>query len=277
MPVVLTARDDVIGTAFDVDLTGITPERLAALTELEVCRLMIRADGHDQSLGDFFSVAGSCNDGGLVLRGDLKRVHRVAAAAAAGDIRVEGDIGRHAGEQMTGGRLTIVGSAGDWLACGMRGGVVHVFGNAGDHAAGALPRHDIGVNGGTVLVEGTVGRLAGCQMRRGFLAVGGDCGEAAGFELRAGTVVIAGRLGPRAGAAMRRGSLVALGPSPEIWPAFTRGSVWQPPILPMLLAYLANHGWQSPASSARGPWQHWHGDLSTGSRGELFCQPAEAE
>ena len=71
---------------------------------------------------------------------------------------------------------------------------------------------------------------------------------------------------------MRRGSVIALGPPPAIWPAFSRGSVWQPPMLPMLLSWAVRHGWQSPAAAASGPWQQWNGDLLTGGRGELFCR-----
>jgi formylmethanofuran dehydrogenase subunit C len=275
MALELTARDDVIGQAcLSIDLSGITPDRLADLPPADVASRPVRADGSPHPLGKFFTVAGLANDGRIVLRGNLTRVHHIAAGMASGSIHVDGTIGRHAGEGMAGGRLTVDGSAGDWLACGLRGGVVHVFGDAGDNAAAALPRHEHGVNGGTVLVEGTVGQLAGARMRRGILAVGGDCGEGAGFELRAGTVVVAGSLGPRAGAAMRRGSIVALGPTPDIWPGFTQGSVWQPAVVPMLLRQLARNGWKSPAATARGPWQHWHGDLTAGSRGELFCQPS---
>ena len=275
MPIELTARDDVIGQAFlSVDLAGIIPEQLTGLSATAVAKRPIHADGREQLLGNLFDVTGQADGDRLVVRGNLKRVHRIAAGMTSGDIHVEGTVGRHAGEGMAGGTLTIEGSAGDWLAGGLKGGVVHVSGDAGDHAAAALPRHPMGATGGIVLVEGSAGQLAGARMRRGMLAVGGDCGEAAGFELRAGTVLVAGRLAPRAGASMKRGTIVALGPAPDIWPTFTRGSIWQPPILPMLLAHLAKHGWKSPAATARGPWQHWHGDLTTGTRGEIFCQPS---
>jgi formylmethanofuran dehydrogenase subunit C len=275
MPLLLTTRDDVIGcSCCGVDLAGITPERLAGRTAGDIARLPIRADKPDQPLGEFFAVAGRCEDGLVILQGNLGRVHRVAAGMTAGDMLVDGDIGRHAGEAMTGGRLTVKGSAGDWLACGLRGGVVHVAGDAGDNAGCSLPQQNCGVDGGTILIEGSAGRLVGSRMRRGVVAVGGDCGEAAGFELRAGTVVAGGLLGPRAGAAMQRGSIVALGPPPVLWPGFTRGSIWKPTFLPMLLTWLAEQGWKSPFAREKGPWQHWHGDLATGCRGELFCQPA---
>lgn len=273
MPLQLTAREDVIGRdCLGVDLSGIVPDRLRDTPAAEAARRPIRADGRACELGDAFTVSGCCDDGRIEVRGDTTRVHHLAAGMQSGEVHVDGDVGRHAAQQMEGGRLTILGSAADWLACGMQGGVVHVLGSAGDNTAAALPRHERGVNGGTVLIEGSAGRLAGARMRRGLLAIGGDCGEAAGYELWAGTILVAGRLSPRAGAGMRRGSVIALGPPPAIWPTFSRGSVWQPPILPMLLNWTARQGWQSPAVTATGPWQHWHGDLLAGSRGELFCQ-----
>jgi formylmethanofuran dehydrogenase subunit C len=274
MPLLLTAREDALGRdVLGVDLAGLTPDRLQHASAADVAHLTIKADQRPCLVGDLFEVAGSGNDGQMVLRGTTSRVHRVAAGMRSGSVVVEGDVGRHAAEGMHGGHVTLHGSAGDWLACGLQGGVVHVLGSAGDHAASAVPRHDRGLEGGMVLIEGSAGDLAGSRMRRGLLAIGGDCGEAAGYELAAGTVVVAGRLGNRAGAGMKRGSVIALGPTPEVWPTFSRGSVWQPPIVPMLLQWLVQHGWKSPAAAAQGPWQQWHGDFLAGGRGEIFCLP----
>lgn len=274
MPLLLTARADVIGRdVFGVDLRGITPDRTALAPAADVAKLEIAADARPCRIGDLFVVAGSSGDGGMVLRGDCERVHHVAAGMISGQVRVEGNVGRHAAESMRGGRVTVEGSAGDSLACGLQGGVVHVLGSAGDNAASNRPHDPRGLEGGIVLVEGSAGHLAGSRMRRGLLAIGGDCGEAAGYELAAGTVVVAGRVGPRAGAGMQRGSVIALGPRPEIWPTFARGTVWQPPIVSMVLRWLTQHGWQSAGGAARGPWQQWHGDALTGGRGELFCLP----
>ena len=284
MPLLLTAREDVLGSGcLEADIAGLLPSAVANAPAVEVARYPIQLGPAHLAkqacaLGELFSVAGCCDDGRILFRGDPRRVHRIAAGMTVGVIETEGDVGRHAGEAMQGGRLNIGGSAGDWLASSIRGGVVHLLGSAGDHAAAALPRCDQGVNGGTVLtggtvlIEGSVGLLAGSRMRRGMLAIGGDCGEAAAYQLRAGTVVVAGRVGRRAGAGMRRGSLVALGPSPDIWPAFARGTVWNAPVVWMMLKWLASQGWKSAAASVRGPWQQWHGDLTTGGKGELFCR-----
>ena len=84
---------------------------------------------------------------------------------------------------MKGGKLQITGSAADWLACGMQGGEIRVHGDAADNAIGSLPGHRQGMTGGRVIIDGSVGALAGGKMRRGLLAIGGNAGEATGFEL----------------------------------------------------------------------------------------------
>lgn len=268
--------------ALSIDLAGVVPDRLATLSPRDIARLVVRADERPAELGTLFRIAGEAADGRIECRGDFARVHGVGAGMAAGEIRVEGNVGRHAGEGMTGGTLTITGDAGDWLACEMTGGTVHVAGSAGDNAAAALPGSRHGMRGGLVTIAGNAGCLAGARMRRGILAIGGDCGPAAAFELRAGTVLVAGAVGPEAGHGMQRGSLVAAG-VPFVPPAtFSRGAVWLPTFLPLLAATLDAAGFCPGGGSIRpllaGPWQQWHGDLVTGGRGEIFMRgrPAAA-
>lgn len=279
MPLILTPHAATLGTTcLAVNVTGVVPDRAAGLSAAAVSRLPISADERACQLGEIFEVHRGDergDDDNIVFRGDTSRVHGIAAGMLAGNVTVEGTAGRHAGEGMRGGRLTIRGDAGDWLACGLRGGLVHVHGSAGDNAAAALPGHAAGVDGGIVLVEGSVGALAAARMRRGILAVAGKAGEAAAFEMRAGTVIVAGELGRWAGAGMHRGSVIALGAVPEIWPAFVRGSLWQPAFVPLLLRELAERGWQTArmarsADRLQGPWQQWHGDRLSGGRGELL-------
>ena len=262
--------------ALSIDLAGVVPDRIATLTARDIARLVVRADERPAELGTLFRIAGEAADGRIECRGDFARVHGVGAGMAAGEIRVEGNAGRHAGEGMTGGTLTIQGDAGDWLACEMTGGTVHVAGSAGDNAAAALPGSRHGMRGGLVMIRGSAGCLAGARMRRGILAIGGDCGPAAAFELRAGTVLVAGTVGPEAGHGMQRGSLVAAG-APFVPPAtFSRGAAWLPAFLPLLGARLAAAGFSPGGGSIRpllaGPWQQWHGDLVAGGKGEIFMR-----
>jgi formylmethanofuran dehydrogenase subunit C len=269
MPLVLMPRPLDRGP-LSIDLSGIVPQVTSELGRDAIERLPIRADERAALLGDLFAVTGDPSDGGIECRGDFSRVHRVGAGMTTGRIDVAGDAGRHAGEAMSGGGLSIAGSAGDWLAAEMTGGELLVMGSAGDNVAAALPGNTFGMRGGLVIVMGSVGVLAGARMRRGMLAIGGDCGEAAGFEMRAGTLVIAGRVGRHAGLGMRRGSVIALTDRPTVPATFRRGSLWQPAFIPLLLRRLERAGFTPARPLPSGPWQHWHGDTLTGSRGELL-------
>jgi formylmethanofuran dehydrogenase subunit C len=270
MPLVLTpATDPAAGGPLAIDLTGISPDRLAGLPLDDVRRLPIRADERPCLIGDLFAVSGSAADGVLECQGDFSRVHQLAAGLAGGTVSVAGSVGRHAGAGMTGGRLEVTGDAGDWLAVEMAGGEVFVAGSAGDSVGAALPGSDHGLRGGTVIVAGDVGRLAGMRMRRGLVAVGGDCGAGAAFELRAGTVLVAGRVGPEAGLAMRRGSLVALADRPAIPATFHQGRAWVPPFIHLLLKSLAGAGFR-PSGPLPAAFRQWHGDILCGGRGEIL-------
>jgi formylmethanofuran dehydrogenase subunit C len=271
MPLVLLPHAGPRGP-LAIDLDGILPSRLRGLDAAAIARLPIAADGRGCSLGDWFAVSGTAEDGRIECRGDFSRVHRVGAGLDAGRIDVCGDVGRHAGSGMSGGTLAVTGSAGDWLACEMSGGEVHIGGRCGDNAAGALPGSPCGMRGGMVVVAGDAGGLAGARMRRGVLAIGGDCGAAAAFEMRAGTVVVGGSLGPHPAAGMRRGSLVALRSAPRLPATFAPGAAWNPAFLPLLLRRLAAAGLATAAP--RGAWRQWHGDLLTGGRGEVWCPEA---
>jgi len=257
-----------------IELDGLVPDRLADLPAADIARLVVRADTRPAPLGDLFRVRGSCADGRIECHGDFSRVHGIGAGMAAGELAVDGPVGRHAGECMSGGLFAVSGDAGDWLAAGLTGGTVRVDGSAGDNAAGALPGCENGMRGGIVIVGGNVGCLAGARMRRGILAIGGNSGEAAAFELRAGTVLVAGDVGKRAGMGMRRGSLIAGGAVPAVPPTFRRGSAWAPTFLQLLVGRLRQLGF-TPAGRGcggfvAGIWQQWHGDLLTGGRGEIF-------
>ena len=257
-----------------IEVDGLAPDRLADRSAAEIARLVVRADARPTALGDLFRIEGSCGDQRIECRGDFSRVHGIGAGMAAGEIVVDGPVGRHAGEGMSGGLLAVSADAGDWLAAGMTGGTVRVGGRAGDNAAAALPGCEHGMRGGIVIIGGDAGCLAGARMRRGLLAIGGNTGEAAAFELRAGTVLVAGDVGTRAGMGMRRGSLIAGGVAPAVPPTFRRGSVWAPTFLQLLARRLRQLGFEPAGRDCgdflAGIWQQWHGDLLTGGRGEIF-------
>lgn len=269
MPLVLTPRP-VATPPLAIDLAGILPHRVAALSLHEIACLPARADGRGCDLGDLFAIAGDPTDQVIECHGDFSRVHRIAAGMTSGHLRVIGDAGRHAGEGMTGGRLDVEGDAGDWLACELAGGDVRVAGSAGDNVAAALPGSVVGMRGGRVIVAGRAGHLVGARLRRGVVAVGGGCGTGAGFEMRAGTVVVHGTVGLQPGLGMRRGSVIALNDRLSPPATFRRGAIWRPAFLHLLLRSLAAAGFAPAGRIGPGNWRQWHGDALAGGRGELL-------
>ena len=281
MSLLLTVRTDLSDHEVlyqSLSVQGLLPEFVATQSIAAIKQLPVLCDNQPAQLGDFFHIDGNPEDEQIECRGDFSRVHFLGAGMQSGTIIVQGNLGRHSGEQMTGGRLLIKGSAADWLACGMRGGEIRVLGDAGNNAVGSLPGDRQGMIGGQVIIDGSVGSLAGSRMRRGLLAIGGNAGEATGFELLAGTILIAGQPGPHIGLGMRRGSIVLLDTesfcheaSTYIPPTFLKGGIWRPAFMALLGKYLANTGFSAAQKTAwTDPWQQWHGDSLVGCRGEIL-------
>ncbi len=285
MPLVILSRDG-LPRAGAIDLSGVTPDRLAGLGIATIERMPVEIDGRQQPLAAAFSISGSLEeDGSIVCQGDFSRVHALGAGMRGGRIEVAGGVGHRAGARMAGGELVVSGGAGNWLAAGMSGGTVRIGGNAGDDAAAAFPGEAHGVTGGMIVIAGSTGRLAAARMRRGIVAIGGDCGPGIGFELRAGTVIVAGLLGRYAGLGMRRGSIIAAGPSAIPGPTFRPGATWSPPFLTLLERRLLAAGFRPPALNpalgtapswgwSSATWTQWHGETVSGGRGEFWVRAA---
>ncbi len=93
----------------------------------------------------------------------------------------------------------------------MDGGHVIVEGSVGDYAGA-------GMRAGSIDVRGNAGALAACEMAGGALTIGGSVGDFAASTLpgsmdgmRGGTLVVRGSAGARFGDRMRRGSAVVFG------------------------------------------------------------------
>ena len=147
---------------------------------------------HSVPLADLFKVNHQTSDKQrLVIEGDLRRFDRIGHRHHCGRIHVAGSVGNHAGGSMSGGRLTIEGDAGDFLAAphgaarqGMRGGRLTVGGSAGHHVGHRMRR-------GEVLIDGDVGSFTATQMFAGTIVVAGSIGDSLAIGMRRGTVVAA--------------------------------------------------------------------------------------
>jgi formylmethanofuran dehydrogenase subunit C len=119
----------------------------------------------------------------------------VAPLAADGATLVfEGDLSRcdGVGRELDGGRIRVEGDVGDYVGAGMRAG--------------------------EIVVTGSAGMLAACEMAGGRLEIGGDVGDYAASALpgdmdgmRGGLFVVRGNAGARFGDRMRRGTALVFG------------------------------------------------------------------
>ena len=190
--------------ARSVDLSALTPERLAGLNAAQIGALQLR---RGLCIGDLFGIsAGDAQH--LVIRDSSDRLTHVGAGMRSGTITVEGDCGAYAGLGLKGGHLNVSGNAGSFAGSGMKAGMMQVGGNAGEFAGGALEGDRQGMRGGILAIHGDTGDRTGERMRRGLLLVGGNAGAYCGANMLAGTIFVAGKAGMMPGFALKRGTLL---------------------------------------------------------------------
>jgi len=125
--------------SFRLDLSPLTPERVAGQSAEAVARLPLRYGRRSAPVGEWFDVRGA---GGLslLIEGDGDRLDRIGADLRNGLIRVEGNAGAYLGFGMRGGRIEVSGRVDAYAACGLAGGVVRIGGDGG-RGAGRTPGH----------------------------------------------------------------------------------------------------------------------------------------
>src|SRR4051812_14007201 len=247
------------------DLRGVTPAALHDLGTARIQRLTVTHGMQTLALAEFFAVARDDADetaDELVFEGELARFDRIGWQLTGGRIVVEGSAGDYVGACMGGGEVHVRGSAGLLAACEMAGGRLTIDGDVGDHAAGSLPGSLDGMRGGTLIVHGRAGDRLADRMRRGTAIVCGDVGDFLASRLVAGTIAIGGRAGAHIGYGMRRGSVVFAGAAPSVAPTFVAALgdasvAWQ-----LLARDLASHGGPFAGLPTRRIRRHL-GDLSS--------------
>src|SRR5262245_31337426 len=156
-------------TTIPVEAEVLTPDNLAGKSPAEIAALPLQHGNASVPLGEFFTVEGDAGDREIVIEGDCSRVKWIGAGMTGGRLTVRGSAGMHLGAEMVDGEVHVHGDAGDWVGAEMRGGRIHVRGNAG-HLAGAAYRGSrAGMRGGVILIGGNAGNEVGSTMRRGLI------------------------------------------------------------------------------------------------------------
>lgn len=257
-----------------LDVTGLTPDRLATLGEREIAELPVFEGRSRTRVGDFFAVRGG-HAAVVRIVGDLSKVDGLAEAMAGGELIIEGDAGRRVAARMSAGSVTVIGNVGDAAGASMSGGVLRISGHAGDRVGAADAGTSKGMTGGEILVERSVGTEAAARARRGLLVVGGDAGAHAGRAMIAGSLIVFGRTGDHAGSGNKRGSIVSIG-GISVPATYRYACVYRPPHLRLTMTYLQRrHGLQVPEAVVAGLYRRYCGDAGDPGKGEILEWLAE--
>lgn len=261
-------------TSVPVELEGFTPDwaRDKSLTEIE--RFEIHHGNRRIPLAEMFRVTGDPTDERFEFTGDLAGVHWIGAHLKSGVIQINGNAGRHVGDNMCGGEIHVAGNVDGWLGAEMHGGLIRVRGNAGDLVGAAFHGAAKGMTGGTILIDGNAGDEVGQKMRRGLIAIGGNAGDMIGCNLIAGTVLVFGGCGIHPGAGMRRGTIGIFGPRPSLLLSFRYATTCRPQILPLMLRRLRSLGMSVADSLLTTEIDLYAGDFVTLGRGEMLLTPS---
>jgi len=247
---------------------AISPDALAGLSRAEIERLELWHGNRRAALGELFDVSGAGAED-VRVAGDLGRVACLGAGMTGGRLTVEGSAGPHAGAAMQDGELIVEGDAGDCAGAEMRGGRLVVGGSAGRRLGGAYAGARAGMRGGEIVVHGDAGEEAGAGLRRGLIAVAGRAGPAAGLSALAGTIVACGALGAHPGAGMRRASIVAM-TTATLLPTYARACTYRPPFLRLCLRRVRALGLPVTDEQIEGRYTRWSGDSVELRRAEIL-------
>jgi formylmethanofuran dehydrogenase subunit C len=261
----LTLRE---APAAPLNAEAVCPDRLAGLSRPEIERLELWHGNRRATLGELFAVSGAGAQDVRVV-GDLVRVAGLGASMTGGRLTLAGSAGPHVGAGMRGGELMVEGDVGDWAGAEMRGGRLIVWGSAGHRLGGAYAGTSAGMRGGEILVHGDAGEEAGAALRRGLIAVAGRVGAATGLSALAGTIVAFGAVGAHPGAGMRRASIVAM-TTTTLLPTYGRACTYRPPFLRLCLRRLRALGLPVTDEQIEGRYTRWSGDGVELRRGEIL-------
>ncbi|MEZ5828898.1 MAG: formylmethanofuran dehydrogenase subunit C [Hyphomicrobiales bacterium] len=249
-----------------LDLSPLTPERLAKLSRKDIEALSIGTTRAKRTVGDTFKIKGKDVEN-IHFVGTDARCDKIGAGLAGGEITVEGHAGAELGARMKKGKITVKGSCGVLAGASMSGGHIAIGRDAGDQACGVATGDTMGMKGGFVTIGGHAGALLGERMRRGLVVVGGHAGDYAGGRMIAGILVLKRGAGRYAGYGNRRGSLIFMDKPKNILPTYSDCGVMEFDYLRLLELWLREQGTRI---TLKGRARRLMGDMAVLGKGEML-------
>jgi formylmethanofuran dehydrogenase subunit C len=253
-----------------VDLSPLTPDRLAGLTLGALRHIKLDAGNQRVAVDEIFKVSGrDCSH--MEFHRASEKLVNIGAHMTRGEINVKGSVGDYLGRAMRGGTIRVRGDAGALAGNGMSGGLIEIHGSAGDGLGAANAGDAHGMNGGTIIVMGNAGERVANRMRRGIIIIKGNAGNYCGARMLAGTVLVLGNTGQFAGMGMQRGTII-LGRRPKhISTTFNSCGTLKMQFLRIMFRHLTRAHRSLAILRDLGPLcDRYSGDLSTGGHGELM-------
>lgn len=250
-----------------IDCSPLTADRLAGMSPPDIANIELQSGKRKLRVAEIFEIHGE-DVGDIAIINTAARLDHVGSRMQGGRITLIGNAGDYAGFEMRGGELVIQGNAEAFAASGMRGGLLHIQGNAGDFLGGGIAGEKQGMQGGAVIVNGNAGDRAGDQMRRGLLLIEGKVGDYCGSRMIAGTIGVLGEVGQYAGYAMRRGTLL-LQTAPRLHPTIMDCGMHTLPYLNLMYKSFAD----LPTRFARlqqNRVRRYAGDVANDGKGEIL-------
>jgi formylmethanofuran dehydrogenase subunit C len=192
---------------FDLNCAPLTPNNLTGHSLKEIANITLQYGSQKLPASDFFEISGEDTQE-IVIEKSTTNLQYLGANMTQGKLTIIGDAGDYCGYKLKNAEIICQGNAGDFTACEMASGTLTIHGNVGDFLGSATAGHKKGMRGGTVIVKGNAGHRVGDLMRRGLILIEGNAGDYTASRMIAGTIGVLGKLGAYTGFNMKRGTLL---------------------------------------------------------------------
>ena len=236
----------------------INPDIFKGKSLTEIAELSVNEGNRKKKLSDLFKIDNySSETPSITINSDVSKVKRICMGMEEGEVIINGNVGMHLGEKMTGGKIVVNGNVSGWAGSAMKGGTIEIHGDASDYLASPYRGTSIGMRGGEIIVDGNIGSDCACYMKGGVIKIRGSAGPFLGFHMIKGTIWVEKECKTRVGTSMTGGKIIVSGFLEEVMPTFTVDDI-KPKVK------------IDDKEKAAGPFYVFSGDLAEHGKGKLY-------